>query len=318
MKKEEKRRQMSSGKCRIGLPNALLYSRCHILWNTFFSSLGIEVIESGPTNKKVLLNGTEAAIDETCLSAKLYLGHVRSLIGKCDYILIPRISNLGRQRNMCTRFESMYDLACGTFRNSGQKFLCYNVDVARKITEENAFLSMGAELGFSKKTAKEAYKKAKKEEREHLHVQLKAEETLYKMNGIKIMVAAHSYIIEDEYLGKPIMDYLKTLGTIPIRADIADHKEALKQSLEISPTMKWEWSREVTGNIQIHRNQIDGILLISAFPCGPDSIVNEIISRRFSPIPVLNLSLDSQSGTAGIETRLESFVDILKFKKGEN
>ncbi len=81
--------------------------------------------------------------------------------------------------------------------------------------------------------------------------------------------------------------------------------------------MKWEWSWEITGNIQMHMNQIDGILLISAFPCGPDSMVNEMISRKFSPIPVLNLVLDSQSGSAGIETRLESFADILKFKEGE-
>ncbi|MCI6715619.1 MAG: acyl-CoA dehydratase activase-related protein [Lachnospiraceae bacterium] len=83
--------------------------------------------------------------DETCPSARLYLGHVRALIGKCDYILVPRISNLGRQQNMCTRFESMYDLICGTFRNSGQKFLFYNVDVIHNLTEEDAFLSMGAE-----------------------------------------------------------------------------------------------------------------------------------------------------------------------------
>ncbi|MGN0159571.1 MAG: acyl-CoA dehydratase activase-related protein [Brotaphodocola sp.] len=57
-----------------------------MLWSSFFSSLGMEIIESGPTNREILLKGTETAIDETCLSAKLYLGHVRSLIGTCDYI----------------------------------------------------------------------------------------------------------------------------------------------------------------------------------------------------------------------------------------
>ena len=45
-------------------------------------------------------------------------------------------------------------------------------------------------------------------------------------------------------------------------------------------------------------------------------MVNEIISRNFQELPVLTLILDAQNGTAGIETRLESFVDILKFKKG--
>ena len=52
-------------------------------------------------------------------------------------------------------------------------------------------------------------------------------------------------------------------------------------------------------------------------PCGPDSMVNEMIIRKFKGIPILNIVLDDQDGTAGLETRLESFIDILKFKGGE-
>ena len=32
-------------------------------------------------------------------------------------------------------------------------------------------------------------------------------------------------------------------------------------------------------------------------------------------IPILNLTIDSQSGTAGVETRIESFVDILRYQQ---
>ena len=67
----------------------------------------------------------------------------------------------------------------------------------------------------------------------------------------------------------------------------------------------------------MHREKTDGIILLSAFPCGPDSMVNERIVREFSGMPVLNLVMDSQNGTAGMETRLESFVDILRFKRRE-
>lgn len=65
----------------------------------------------------------------------------------------------------------------------------------------------------------------------------------------------------------------------------------------------------------MHREQIDGIVLVSAFPCGPDSMTDEIVSRHFAPLPVLRLVLDTQTGTAGIETPLESFADILSFQK---
>ena len=62
---------------------------------------------------------------------------------------------------------------------------------------------------------------------------------------------------------------------------------------------------------------MDGVILLSAFPCGPDSMINELLTRRIKDVPILNLVLDAQSGTAGVETRLESFVDIIRFKEGE-
>lgn len=60
----------------------------------FFTALDIETVVSRPTNKEILQLGAETSIDESCLSAKIYLGHVSSLIGTCDYIRVPRISKL--------------------------------------------------------------------------------------------------------------------------------------------------------------------------------------------------------------------------------
>lgn len=301
----------------IGIPNGMLYCRYKTLWESFFSALGAKLIVSEPTNKELLQSGMEAAIDESCLSAKIYLGHVHALIGKCDYIFVPRISNWGRHRDMCTRFQSMYDLVTNTFRGTGQSFLGCDIDIMEKRTEEKAMLALAGELGASRKQAKEAYKTAKKKEAADWKARVKAQEKLYQADGLKVAVAAHSYVAEDAYFGKPILMYLEELGTIPVRADIVDRKEALKRSLQVSPTLKWEVNREIVGGLQIHRDKIDGIVLLTAFPCGPDSMVNEIVTREFSELPVMNLTLDSQNGTAGMETRLESFVDILKFKKGE-
>lgn len=97
----------------IGLPRALLYYRYYALWRTFFQELGMEVAVSAPTDRDILDRGAALAIDEACLSLKIYLGHVAALVGKCDYILVPRVSNFGRQRSMCTRFESTPDLVRG-------------------------------------------------------------------------------------------------------------------------------------------------------------------------------------------------------------
>ncbi|MCC8045865.1 MAG: acyl-CoA dehydratase activase-related protein [Clostridiales bacterium] len=297
----------------IGLPRALLYDRYHVLWKTFFRELGTDVLVSPATTLETMNRGTARAIDEMCLSVKLYLGHVEKLVGNCDYILVPRISNFGIRRYMCTTFEGLYDICRNLFRESGQKFLSYNIDVQHGLDEESAFLTMGEEIGFSRKAVSKAYKKAKKAENEDWKNQVHAQELLYKNDGLKVMIASHSYVVNDAYIGKPITDFLKNAGVTVLRADVMDRKEALKQGSRMSPTMRWELNREIAGGIYENRKRVDGIILLSVFPCGPDAMTNDMIIRRGDGTPVLNLMLDAQSGMAGVETRLESFVDILNF-----
>ncbi|MGN0659049.1 MAG: acyl-CoA dehydratase activase-related protein [Emergencia sp.] len=300
----------------VGLPRALLYYRYSVLWKTFFSELGIRTAESGPTTRSLLAEGERLSVDEACLSVKIFMGHVSELMGKCDYILIPRIAGFGLRRTMCTRFQALPDLTAAVFRGSGQKFLVCNVDCDHDLDEEKAFADMGSRLGFSRKEVRKAYKAAKKAETDDLRRQIKEQETALKNGGTRILLAGHSYITEDEYVGRPVVEMLQRMGVTVIRADLTDRKNALEQSEKLSPTLKWEMNREIAGGIQANRKKADGLILLSAFPCGPDSMANEIISRRVKEIPVLNLVLDSQFSLTGIETRLESFVDIIRFKKG--
>ncbi len=312
---KNKERVDAGRKLTIGLPRALLYERCHVLWKTFFEELGSEVRVSPPTTLETMNVGSAKAIDEMCLSVKLYLGHVEKLIGKCDYILVPRISNFGIRRYMCTTFEGLYDICRNLFRKSGQKFLSYNIDVTHGLDEEAAFLSMGTELGFTKKAASKAYKAAKKAESEEWKRQVKRQEALYKNDGLKVMIASHSYVEKDAYIGKPVTDFLNNAGVTVLYADVMDRKDALKQGSRLSPTMRWELNREIAGGIYENRKRVDGIILLSVFPCGPDAMTNDMIIRRNDGTPILNLVLDAQSGMAGVETRLESFIDILTFNR---
>lgn len=308
---------MKNEKPTVGLPRAMLYYRYRTLWKTFFRELGINAAVSGPTDREILERGTALAIDEACLSLKIYLGHVDALAGQCDYVLVPRVSNFGFHRNMCTRFESMPDLVRNVFRGKGIKVLSYNVDELEKHDEQEAFLELGRTLGCPCKDVRRAYKTAKKAEQIKYKHQLQQQDALFKQEGLKILIAAHSYVAEDAFMGKVVTDYLQKSGAVPLRADLVDRELALKQSRILSPTCKWEINREILGGIAYYEDAVDGIILLSAFPCGPDAMVNELITRRVKDVPILNLVLDSQSGTAGVETRLESFIDIIRFKEGK-
>ena len=106
-------------------------------------------------------------------------------------------------------------------------------------------------------------------------------------------------------------------GAVSLRADALEPGTARKACAGFSPTCRWIVSEEIVGGVYLWKEKVDGIILVSAFPCGPDSMTNELLIRRIRGIPILTLVLDTQSGMAGIETRLESFLDIIRFQKGE-
>ncbi len=300
----------------IGLPRALMYSRYGVLWRGFFKELGARVLISEPSSRSTLERGSALSVDESCLASKLFMGHVDALVGKCDYILVPRIASFSHRARMCSRFQGLPDVTRVTFRNAPQKFLTYEVDVNHRRTEEDAFLHLGAQLGHGARESRRAYRRARKLMLRHYAREVRAQEALYKSDGMKILVCGHGYVLDDAYIGEPVLKGLSRLGAVPIRGDLVDRDAALRHSAELSPTCKWQTNRELVGCIAMNRRRVDGIVLLSVFPCGPDAMVNDLLLRRVQGIPMLNLVLDDQSGIAGIETRLESFVDIIRFKEG--
>ena len=81
----------------------------------------------------------------------------------------------------------------------------------------------------------------------------------------------------------------------------------------------WANELEMTGTAghYLKDSKVDGIISITSFGCGPDSLMIERITRKAKAFnkPLLNLTIDEQTGEAGFITRLEAFVDMLFRKK---
>lgn len=300
---------------KIGIPRAFLYYRYSSLWETFLETLNVDYVISRETDKAILKRGTIRAIDEACLSSKVYLGHVDALLGKCDAVMVPRIANLGKGNILCTKFSALYDIVDNTFRDKGLQLVGYNVDPIKAGGELAAFLDFGKKLGKKKPESFYAYTLAKQAERIDRQEILRQHEEALKKPGIKLLIVGHCYNIHDKYIGRPVLDYLATQGVTPVLADDADRRKALEAAAALTETMPWIFNREQMGAIEMYRDKVDGIVLLSTFPCGPDSLANETVIRRVKDTPILNLLLDGQEGNAGVETRLESFIDIIRFRR---
>lgn len=301
----------------IGIPRALLYYRYGTLWEHFFRALDVPVILSPLSSRGILDIGARLAPDEGCISLKMFIGHVEALIGKCERIFIPRYSNYGYTDLFCTRYEGIYDQARNIFHTSGQRFITCNIDVMNGFPEPKAFEQLGVELGFSERESRQAWKEAAGALEQEQRANDRLQKELAGKPGMKVLLAGHSYVLSDPYLGKPIRDYLEAAGAVILRTDALDPITSRKASARFSPTCRWLVSEEVVGGVMLWKEKVDGIILVSAFPCGPDSMTNELLIRRIKGVPVLPLILDIQSGMAGIETRIESFLDIIRFQKGE-
>lgn len=299
-------------KITIGIPKALLYYKYSELWTSFFEELGCEIIVSPNTSKKILEDGIKFSLDESCMAMKIYMGHVYYLIDKCDYILVPRLKCIKKHEKLCTNFSALYDLVNNIF---DKKLINYNVDVEHKEDELYAFVTMGLSLGFSYRKIVSAYHIAKEKEKMLKEREISKQKSIIaSSNKIKILLAGHPYNLHDEFIGKQIERVLEKNNIEIIYSDKYNTKYLEQEVKKISPKNYWTYNREIIGAISHYQELVDGIILITSFPCGPDSLSNEMILRNVK-IPITNLIIDEANSDTGLLTRIESFIDILEERR---
>lgn len=299
-------------KITIGIPKALLYYKYSELWTSFFEELGCEIIVSPNTSKKILEDGIKFSLDESCMAMKIYMGHVYYLIDKCDYILVPRLKCIKKHEKLCTNFSALYDLVNNIF---DKKLINYNVDVEHKEDELYAFVTMGLSLGFSYRKIVSAYHIAKEKEKMLKEREISKQKSIIaSSNKIKILLAGHPYNLHDEFIGKQIENVLEKNDIEIIYSDKYDTKYLEQEVKKISHKNYWTYNKEIIGAISHYQELVDGIILITSFPCGPDSLSNEMILRNVK-IPITNLIIDEANSDTGLLTRIESFIDILEERR---
>ncbi len=303
---------MNNKNTTIGIPKALLYYKYNDLWESFFNELGINVLYSPETNNEILERGKSLSIDESCLALKIFMGHVDYLVNKVDYILIPRIECLKKHEKLCTNFYALYDIVNNIFNT---KILNYNIDVKKGKTEKKAFIQIGKSLNKSHVEILTAYNIAKnvfKESKKQRYFdQLNLLNTSTKN---KILIVSHPYNTYDKLIGEPIIKLLKKQNTDIIYCDVFDEEEIKNKHTHISDKVYWTYSKELLGGLVNYYKHIDGIILLTVFPCGPDSLTNEMCMSKIN-LPIINIIIDELSGEAGLQTRIESFIDIVNEKK---
>ncbi len=321
----------------IGIPRGMSFYNDYPFYYGFFTDLGIKIVLSDITTKQTMSDGSSLVVTETCLPIKIYIGHVLNLIDKgIDKILVPSIQSIAPKIYNCSKIRGLPDLV----RNVVKKdftMIEATLDKSEKNQGLYDFLSeMVKPFGI---TDIERIKKASKagwRTYNNFHIMSKSGMSYkkamnYALQGkvfienqtkeypISIALIAHGYNIFDERASMKIFDKLEKMD-VKVYSSLHLSKEQMDDGIKaLGQDMYWANEREMTGAAGhfMKDNKIDGMITVTAFGCGPDSLMIERITRkakRFNK-PLLNLTIDEQTGEAGFITRLEAFVDMLFRKK---
>lgn len=322
---------------KVGVPRGLFFYQYYPMLKAFFEELGAEVLISPPTNRAILSAGCSRVVADTCLPVKIFIGHVLSLAGKCEYIFIPAIRSLKSKVYYCPKFLGLPDLVnavlpeCPTIIridadiNKGKQSIWQSIyKLGRYFTVNQAKLEKAAanalEVLAQYRRLMFIYRLTPVQAMEILNGSLENKPQRYfsSTSETKIGIIGHPYILYDELVGQHIFQYLKSSDCAVVTPEMLADEQLQSAVIRTTGRMYWAYEECVVGAAERYLcNGIDGIVGIMAFGCGPDSLMFNIISHqaRDNNIPFISLTLDEHMAKTSLVTRLEAFLDMIRLKR---
>lgn len=309
---------------RVGMNRSFLVNSYYPLYSTFFAELGLEtVLADSPSQKGI--DQKDAAF---CYPAELAHGFFDSLLemeDPPDFIFLPHFKAIhvpngystsqvcpfvqGETFYLQTAFRKKLD----KLKGKGVKVLTPLLDLTEGMEKaRKAFTETAFEMGVSKKKAGEAFAKAMEKQSacmaEMTEIGKRAIETLEAdpaKTAVVIFARSYNGFVEEAHKGIPHKLASRGILVMPFDFLPLDDEKTKRH-------MYWGMGQLILRGAKIVKRhpQLFGTY-ITNFSCGPDSFLlgyfRDIMERK----PSLTLELDSHTADAGLETRIEAFLDIV-------
>jgi len=323
---------------KIGFPRTLFYFLYYPFWYTFFTELGCEVVTSLPTTKYSLDLGVEETVNDACLPIKLYHGHVAELKEQVDVLFMPRMVKVRKMETevFCPKFLGLPDMVRNSIADLPRiidekvdlsKGLFPKWDLCRKVAEQLE------KRGFIVWQAYRQAQKCQDKFKQYLVQGIEVQEAIDAViegricheskqftTDIDLAILGYPYLIYDSFVNVGLFEKLGHMGIKPWTVEMVPPHRLEAQAKYLPKSLFWYFSnRTIRATFYyLHEKKVDGIVHVTAFGCGPDAMVDKLMeleAKHSGPIPFLTLSLDEQTGEAGIFTRIEAFVDMLRLRR---
>ncbi len=319
---------------RIGFPSALIAPYYLTLWKTFFTGLGHELVESGATTKSVLDEGVRNAVPEICVPVKIFVGHYLKLAASnVDLVYVPRLVTVKKWDTFCPKFLGLPDMLRHAFPEFESKILTHKLaSKTEDIATRANFLPLAARLGNTRRDAIRALDKARERWLEFRRLTLEGltvdqanraalggKKATAAEHPIKIGVLGYVYNLYDPAVSLDILKRLESQGASVVTFEMIAQKDIDRQVDKFYKPTFWTFTNKLLGAGYhfFEDPAIDGVIHVTAFGCGPDSMLGKLLdldAARYGK-PFMTVRVDEHSGEGHLQTRVEAFVDMIRRKK---
>ncbi|HHY16452.1 MAG TPA: hypothetical protein GX524_00095 [Firmicutes bacterium] len=330
---------------RVGVPRCLSFYYLFPFYRTFLRELGVDFVETPASTQKDLDNLRLCTTDEPCVSVKVAFSHSANLLEQgVDALFVPTVVSLERDNYCCPKMMGLPSMLRAGLDLPGSQIISPIIDAKdNPNTWQATWIQAGSDMGArSRRRIMAGLRKGitawRDAERKMHQFELALTGLLdYPKPGLDFRkesfqfratqaderidlravtgVMGHAYLLHDTF-GKTIIRYASDCGPVILPEMISRKKSRKCMETIFEGEKMWTIEGHILGSCLylIRTRQIDRLILVTAFSCGPLSIIENYIASEADKykIPLLYLSVDEHTGEAGLITRLEAFMDACK------
>ncbi|MBP2653251.1 MAG: CoA-substrate-specific enzyme activase [Firmicutes bacterium] len=301
---------------RVGMIKSLMVNTLYPLYYNFFLELGLEVVLSDVSDDA----GRDRRGAAFCYPVELAHGFMENLLKENpDYIFLPNVIGMRVENGIDTSVTcplvqgEPYYLRTAFKELNRRQVISPILDFSRgfePVAQE--FIAIGRMLGFDRKDCDRAFRIAVDKQRACVQEMksigrevLKTLESQPERQAIVLFGRPYNALTRDVNIGIP--DKFASRGCLIIPWDFlsSDEEEAFDRMFWAMGQMLMKTARLVERHPQLFATYITN------FSCGPDSFLLSYFRDMMGQKPSLTLELDSHTADAGVDTRIEAFLDVV-------
>ena len=294
---------------RIGIPRALTTHSLHPLYTAFFRGIGIEVVLS-----EIDSAGDLKANSGFCLPGQIAHGAVLDLARKgVDLVFLPQVTRMPqfgtcRDSLLCPVTQASPYFMAKAFPKL--RFLSPVLDFTEGYDRCTTIVaSVIRDYGVPRPVAERAWKAA-------VAAQIEVDRAMQGLGrralaeavacvGPVILLAGHSYNAFTPEASQSVGRKLASMGVRAIPADCL--------VMDGGGPTAWHFSNQIMNAVALAKRHPNLFLLcVSNFSCTIDAFTHAHMASELGAKPYLLLEIDAATADAGVQTRLEAFLDIIR------